>query len=543
MAKPKKPTKSCSKAGSKLATERDPAAASKLAKCGKTPAKGKPRKAAPTKRECQAAGWSLTEIGSKKAGKTLSACAKKAAKRKGVSTGAKAAKVKPAAKRKSAAKPAPAKAPRAKPAMRTERVTKKQLANNRKLSDLVGGFVMKHGGRMTYAGSDTYFPDYVLPTNLGDLVVHVNGDWIHCRFEDVQRAVKVIGAGNMNPHSGKWNHGCGMRAEADDLFRMWKDEIERIMPPHTDRKDNPSRVWLFDAGESARPRYTMIDTDVMRVGGDERRTVVQWTSGNERSPADSSFHSQLSGREWAALGDCASLGTRIRPQDIADRSARMFAEGVLRAWRAKTADASVPSGFRGELEVLLRSRLGSFGQYRNVESWSKTHEVDPTVEVILEDQALGRSILREDGVEQEVEELARRHGLRYEQSSAHVHLFHRDAGRRSNPGGLMTAPNQAVYDRARYALRVEHLHGRREVSDVARAVYGTSPGVFGADDEGERMEFRFDTAADLRRGYELVMEDIRRHNRQVSWSAREIRSGRSLLASLTGREPWPTNLR
>lgn len=83
MAKPKKPTKSCSKAGSKLATDRDPKAASKLARCGKAPAKKKPvRKRAPTKKECQAAGWSLAEIGSKKAGETMSACAKKAARRK-----------------------------------------------------------------------------------------------------------------------------------------------------------------------------------------------------------------------------------------------------------------------------------------------------------------------------------------------------------------------------------------------------------------------------------------------------------------------------
>jgi len=499
MAKPKKPTKSCSKAGSKLATDRDPAAASKLARCGKTPAKKKPaRKRAPTKRECQAAAWSLTEIGSKKAGKTMSACAKKAAKRKGVSTGAKRDR-------------------RDNPAGDFRR-------------DLEEFFRPRTGGIGRLVASKSRAMD---STGQEGLAWTLHDPRAAAAFYNASADARRLGeelAAVASRH--------GLRPYATDARSIRFYEVSG-----PGRRDNPSRVWLFDAGPTAMPRYTMIDTDVSRVDGERQRLVVQWTVGTERSVQSSAFRNHLSESQWNGLGDFSSLGSRIRVADIGDRQSRSFAEDVLRAWSAKPSDAALPSGFRGELETLLRSRLGSFGQYRDVATRARQHDVAPTVEVILEDQALGRAILREDGVEQEVEALARKHGLRYEQSSAHVHLFHRDGGRRSNPGGLMSAPSKAAYDRALYALRVEHLRDRREVADVARAVYGDSPGVFGADDDGTRMEFRFDTVADLRRGYELVTEDVRRHNRQVSWSAREIRSGRSLLAPLAGRAPWPGNLR
>ena len=48
--------------------------------------------------------------------------------------------------------------------------------------------------------------DYILETKFGKLFISFDEDTIFTRFDEPQRAVHAIGARNMNPHNGKWNH-------------------------------------------------------------------------------------------------------------------------------------------------------------------------------------------------------------------------------------------------------------------------------------------------------------------------------------------------
>jgi len=46
---------------------------------------------------------------------------------------------------------------------------------------------------------------YTVETTAGKLDLNIHDDWIACRFDDVACAKKVVGAGCLNPFSGKWN--------------------------------------------------------------------------------------------------------------------------------------------------------------------------------------------------------------------------------------------------------------------------------------------------------------------------------------------------
>lgn len=117
--------------------------------------------------------------------------------------------------------------------------------------------LMRHGAKPKREGTFGY--DYVLDTPLG--VLHVSfyepGDemdpalWINTRFEDVPRALAVIGdhrggVYGMNPFSGKWNftsHVAFLASlqrsvfrsrssrVADAIYSAWRKVFDEIMPP------------------------------------------------------------------------------------------------------------------------------------------------------------------------------------------------------------------------------------------------------------------------------------------------------------------------
>jgi hypothetical protein len=111
-------------------------------------------------------------------------------------------------------------------------IEKAREAESAKLGAAVSAFVLEKGGWVEMKWS-TGHDSYVLPTSLGPMYVHVIDDWIACRFEDVTRARAVLPHGwtsRLNPHSGKWNWGCGERSTADDLFPRWKAAVESYLP-------------------------------------------------------------------------------------------------------------------------------------------------------------------------------------------------------------------------------------------------------------------------------------------------------------------------
>jgi hypothetical protein len=80
--------------------------------------------------------------------------------------------------------------------------TKKQVKNGEWFRDQIRAFLIRNGA--TEQLNKAY--EFVIITKMGTLQVSVYPDWIACRFDDVERAVAVIGRHGMNPCSGKWNH-------------------------------------------------------------------------------------------------------------------------------------------------------------------------------------------------------------------------------------------------------------------------------------------------------------------------------------------------
>jgi len=80
--------------------------------------------------------------------------------------------------------------------------TKKQEKNGQWFRDQIRAFLLRNGA--TEQLNRCY--EFVISTKMGTLQISVYLDWVACRFDDVDRAVAVIGRAGMNPYSGKWNH-------------------------------------------------------------------------------------------------------------------------------------------------------------------------------------------------------------------------------------------------------------------------------------------------------------------------------------------------
>lgn len=76
--------------------------------------------------------------------------------------------------------------------------------------------------------------DYlVIDSIAGPLLCKPQEDWLHCKFENVAEAKKLIPHGTLNPFSGKWNWHF-FKPDQDAVLRLFKD-IARVV----DLKDNP----------------------------------------------------------------------------------------------------------------------------------------------------------------------------------------------------------------------------------------------------------------------------------------------------------------
>jgi len=89
----------------------------------------------------------------------------------------------------------------------------------RKLSNLVRDFVDNNDGTRSRDGA-AY--ELSLQTKAGELRISPMGDWIACRFTDVDLAKTTLGDDpSLNRHSGKWNfhyHGDFTAKLAFELF-------------------------------------------------------------------------------------------------------------------------------------------------------------------------------------------------------------------------------------------------------------------------------------------------------------------------------------
>lgn len=67
-------------------------------------------------------------------------------------------------------------------------------------------------------------PEYKINTILGELFIHIQDDWVHCCFENVDAAKRHFGVTGisanrrLNPYSGKWNwHHWDVRVDDHTL--------------------------------------------------------------------------------------------------------------------------------------------------------------------------------------------------------------------------------------------------------------------------------------------------------------------------------------
>ena len=72
---------------------------------------------------------------------------------------------------------------------------------------MIEGTFLGLGAERVEQTEDEYSNRYwTLSTNAGTMLLSaVDCDFIHCRFYDVEAANKVLCAGRLNSHSGKWN--------------------------------------------------------------------------------------------------------------------------------------------------------------------------------------------------------------------------------------------------------------------------------------------------------------------------------------------------
>ena len=71
-----------------------------------------------------------------------------------------------------------------------------------------------------------------IETLAGRLQITCYGDWLACRFDDVDRAKALLPHGpgeRLNSHSGKWNFHFG-RITAEEALAAFRAELEPILP-------------------------------------------------------------------------------------------------------------------------------------------------------------------------------------------------------------------------------------------------------------------------------------------------------------------------
>lgn len=76
-----------------------------------------------------------------------------------------------------------------------------------------------------------YSYPWQLQSVAGVLRLHPYDNWLACRFEDVAAAKALVGHGQLNPYSGKWNWHFD-QPNAEDVAFL-RTQLERILPTDT----------------------------------------------------------------------------------------------------------------------------------------------------------------------------------------------------------------------------------------------------------------------------------------------------------------------
>jgi hypothetical protein len=128
--------------------------------------------------------------------------------------------------------------------MKTRRVTKAEIAEAQQFNAEVEALVLSVGGIRSHEppgtpGLEKTGPEFVIQTVLGALSVVPHGDYITCRFEDVDQAKRtlpyypsVAGHPRLNGYTGKWNFvdTCGGQFDPASSLVSFRRELSPLLP-------------------------------------------------------------------------------------------------------------------------------------------------------------------------------------------------------------------------------------------------------------------------------------------------------------------------
>ena len=116
------------------------------------------------------------------------------------------------------------------------------MTKHDKFNAAVEKFILSIGGRKIREKPGTRYvekcgPEFSIPTVAGELKVTPGGDWIACRFEDIDAAKRLMPAwprsrsARLNGFSGKWNFTSarGGKLNGEDSFAAFKFELEPLL--------------------------------------------------------------------------------------------------------------------------------------------------------------------------------------------------------------------------------------------------------------------------------------------------------------------------
>lgn len=98
--------------------------------------------------------------------------------------------------------------------------------HNTVLTELVRTLSVALGGRSEQVTSRMV--THTISTDVGDMTMTVVADWVACRFLDHNLAASFFGPEFRT--CSKWNHGCGERFTAHDMFAEFCRQLSRVRP-------------------------------------------------------------------------------------------------------------------------------------------------------------------------------------------------------------------------------------------------------------------------------------------------------------------------
>lgn len=120
--------------------------------------------------------------------------------------------------------------------------------------------------------------EMVLPTVAGPLDCRAHESWLACKFENIKLAKQLIGHGDLNPYSGKWNW-MHVNPDSEDMLNLYwnlaqvvdvsendlaQDYLQTLSALPQDAKLNTSLTYMYRDGDNYKTTRTVVFSDGVR---------------------------------------------------------------------------------------------------------------------------------------------------------------------------------------------------------------------------------------------------------------------------------------